>query len=313
MEEKVLVLICFILIGYLFYNQNKIKESMSDVSPDLKDAIKKIYNADVEAIRNLSNVATQLQAGGLTIPGNLTVKGELITESGNFRLGNKDKDQWIFHAPPDDRGGLWISRVQRDGNVNWGNGLNMLTSPDGTQNIGGNFNLIPRGTIVAWTGATPPAGWVLCNGQNGTPDLRGRFIRMFSSDLPQENGAAAGFAGYVVGRKSNPGAVDASIVGNSRSDSSSWIFKMNIGEFGGTDHQVLNVNEMPRHSHPYDDAYFAEAWGNNGRWQNIPGSKTGTDGDNKPFTGRWDTLETGSSWGHNNMPPYWVLAYIMKL
>jgi len=37
---------------------------------------------------------------------------------------------------------------------------------------------IPAGVIVMWSGslATIPAGWALCNGSNGTPDLRDRFV-----------------------------------------------------------------------------------------------------------------------------------------
>lgn len=39
-------------------------------------------------------------------------------------------------------------------------------------------NSIPSGIIAMWSGASNaiPTGWVLCNGQNGTPDLRNRFI-----------------------------------------------------------------------------------------------------------------------------------------
>ena len=39
-------------------------------------------------------------------------------------------------------------------------------------------SIIPSGIIVAWSGneSNIPSGWVLCNGQNNTPDLRGRFI-----------------------------------------------------------------------------------------------------------------------------------------
>lgn len=38
--------------------------------------------------------------------------------------------------------------------------------------------IVPPRTIVAIAGtAAIPAGWAECNGQNGTPDLRGRFIR----------------------------------------------------------------------------------------------------------------------------------------
>lgn len=37
---------------------------------------------------------------------------------------------------------------------------------------------VPVGGIIMWSGsvANIPAGWALCDGQNGTPDLRNRFI-----------------------------------------------------------------------------------------------------------------------------------------
>lgn len=37
---------------------------------------------------------------------------------------------------------------------------------------------IPSGVILAWSGtvANIPSGWVFCDGNNGTPDLRDRFI-----------------------------------------------------------------------------------------------------------------------------------------
>ena len=36
-----------------------------------------IYNADIQAIRNLAEISQKLQRGGITIPGNLTVKGNI--------------------------------------------------------------------------------------------------------------------------------------------------------------------------------------------------------------------------------------------
>lgn len=35
---------------------------------------------------------------------------------------------------------------------------------------------IPKGLICMWSGTTIPTGWFLCDGTNGTPDLRDRFI-----------------------------------------------------------------------------------------------------------------------------------------
>lgn len=39
-------------------------------------------------------------------------------------------------------------------------------------------NIVPIGIIVMWNGSTTniPVGWILCDGTNGTPDLRDRFI-----------------------------------------------------------------------------------------------------------------------------------------
>ena len=37
---------------------------------------------------------------------------------------------------------------------------------------------VPSGVITMWSGAADaiPSGWSLCNGENGTPDLRGKFV-----------------------------------------------------------------------------------------------------------------------------------------
>ena len=42
----------------------------------------------------------------------------------------------------------------------------------------GNASAFVTGMIILWYGDTSniPGGWVLCNGQNSTPDLRDRFV-----------------------------------------------------------------------------------------------------------------------------------------
>jgi hypothetical protein len=53
--------------------------------------------------------------------------------------------------------------------------------------------LVPAGTITAWSGSLVdiPTGWVLCDGQNGTPDLRDRFVLgAGASEQPHAKGEA---------------------------------------------------------------------------------------------------------------------------
>lgn len=40
------------------------------------------------------------------------------------------------------------------------------------------YYMVPKGAIIIWSGALTeiPVGWALCDGTNGTPDLRGRFV-----------------------------------------------------------------------------------------------------------------------------------------
>ena len=82
----ILFVIIFLLIFHQYFN-NGTKEHMADVSStQIADAVKKYYLADVEAIRNLSNIATQLQASGLTVPGNLNTKGQINAQGGDNTL-----------------------------------------------------------------------------------------------------------------------------------------------------------------------------------------------------------------------------------
>ena len=141
------------------------------------------------------------------------------------------------------------------------------------------------GMILIWSGSigSIPSGWVLCNGTNGTPDLRDRFV------------IAAG-ATYAVG--ATGGSADSIVV---------------------THTHTATVTD-PGHSHTFVqmDSYAGSF--NPTALNMIPGGNTvvGTHTSasnivNTNTTGISVTnANTGTSGTGANLPPYYALAYIMK-
>jgi hypothetical protein len=88
--DLVFLIVLGLVVAYVFALY-KI-ETMADVGSldQIKEAVKQVYLADVEAIRNLSEVATKLQAGGLTVPGQLTTN--IINASDNINVSNKTNE-----------------------------------------------------------------------------------------------------------------------------------------------------------------------------------------------------------------------------
>lgn len=138
-------------------------------------------------------------------------------------------------------------------------------------------NSIPPGGIIMWSGTivSVPTGWYLCDGSNGTPDLRNRFI------------VGAGST-YSVG--GTGGSADATLVSHSHTASTSI-----------TD---------PGHIH----STGAAALGGGGAWYNTGGSgvvyQTGSAVTG--ITASTSVSTSGSSPTNANLPPYYALAFIMK-
>ena len=165
-------------------------------------------------------------------------------------------------------------------------------------------NPIPSGLISLWSGsvATIPSGWALCNGSNGTPDLRNRFV---------------------------VGAGDT----------------YSVGGTGGSTTQSLTTGNIPAHTHTVSGV--SGAAGGHSHTINDPGHSHGLTLQNSTFGGSGGgtlaatigsystaaavtgislnavgdhthsfsgtTSSIGSGTAFSILPPYYALAYIMKL
>lgn len=182
-------------------------------------------------------------------------------------------------------------------------------------NLISSLNLLPTGGIILWSGtiATIPAGWALCDGTNGTPDLRNRFIV----------GAGDTYASADVG-----GANSVTVPASSHSHTLT------------VDNHTLTVAQLPAHSHTGWKAGRFQRYGGGDTGLVAPG-ETGDAGSlpevnptpdtsiNSTMTNEPITQEAGGGQGHNhtasaanatidavvleNRPLYFALAYIMKL
>ena len=148
----------------------------------------------------------------------------------------------------------------------------------------------PLGSIIMWCGTTLPVGWVLCDGNNDRPDLSNRFI-----------------------------------VGHGK--------KYKIGDTGGQNEVVLTTAQMPRHSHSMGTSgnhshsafvwtwkhyrSFAGGWGVDKKlkstWAYSGDSRFCLSGNTNSAGNHTHSIwESGSSHAHENRPPYYALAFIMR-
>lgn len=140
------------------------------------------------------------------------------------------------------------------------------------------LRLVPVGGIIIWHGLASaiPSGWALCDGTNGTPDLRGRFVM----------GESETYA-----RNTTGGAVSATPTIS-------------------VNNHTLTEGEMPSHEHSY-----ISQGGGPGSYPTINGPYSGyyTAYDSNPTGGGGSHGHTATSSAVATLPPYFVLAYIKKI
>ena len=81
------------------------------------------------------------------------------------------------------------------------------------------------------------------------------------------------------------------------------------GNTGGTETHQLSIAEMPSHGHPLsvNTVGYSASWNGSAEATAAPGQ-----GRNNGWR-NWNTSGVGGGAAHNNMPPYYVLAYIMRV
>ena len=204
----------------------------------------------------------------------------------------------------------------------------------------GLVGLIPAGIITLWSGAISaiPTGWVLCNGTNSTPDLRDRFV--VGAGTTYAVGATGGANTVTLDATMIPSHTHTVTTTGSTAaagDHSHTFSGTSSGQSATHTHSVSD----PGHSHSFPsplaggpnsgqimrgDVLQATAYsGTNSATTGITIGNASADhthtysGTTSAVTTHTHTLtlsSTASSVGgglaHENRPPYYALAFIMK-
>ena len=147
--------------------------------------------------------------------------------------------------------------------------------------------IVPSGVIVMWSGTTIPSGWALCDGTNSTPDLRNRFI-VGANDVSQAATTTQAGPGF----NATTGAINDTYT---------------PGDTGGKVAHKLTVAEMPSHNHPLSGGDYY--W----RGDESASDDFSFSGSSYELTTSSSVASQGGSKYHENRPPYYALAFIMKI
>lgn len=172
----------------------------------------------------------------------------------------------------------------------------------------------PLGIVQIWAGKTVPAGYELCEGQqlkiSEYPALYTAIGTTYNNAYSYTGARYTTMSGYF----RLPDLRGRFLVGYNASDADYSAY----GRVGGEKKHALTNSEMPSHSHNVRDYYYPEQTTTGGISGNeyVGGNRTGsakTDNDNNYLLYKnHNTDSAGSGYAHENRPPYYSLAYIMR-
>jgi len=152
------------------------------------------------------------------------------------------------------------------------------------QNAPASAPAVPTGCILLWSGSTGsiPATFLLCDGTNGTPDLRDRFLV----------GAGNTYAVNATG-----GSADSIVVTHNHTATSTVTD-------AGHDHDAITQTSGSSSS----GAQFTNSFSGSVNTTSTQMIQTATTG----ITVATTIANAGTSGTNANLPPYYALCYIMK-
>jgi len=172
---------------------------------------------------------------------------------------------------------------------------------------------IPKGLIAMWSGASNaiPAGWAICDGTNGTPDLRDRFVIGAGHNYPVN--AADGHDSHTLSINEMPSHNHGGVTGADGA---------NHTHSGTTGFQ----NQNATHSHTMQVGINGDKGDsgsstlrNYGSWTPFTTNVANTDHTHYFTTDTASANHThtissqGGGQSFSILPPYYALAFIMKL
>ena len=156
------------------------------------------------------------------------------------------------------------------------------------ENTGGDIGL-----IQLWSGSGVPEGYILCDGSQVSI---AEYPELYKA-IGDKYNTASTKAGYI----SVPDLRGRFVVGYDPSDQD----YNTLGNTGGQALVTLTLDQIPPHSHKI--TFKKEKWGDNADKRPFPNHKI-PDSDYSA-----NTQVTGGGRAHENRPPYYVLAYVMKI
>ncbi len=201
--------------------------------------------------------------------------------------------------------------IEGEENINSLYNANNLTV--GNINVGGSFNMMQSGSILMWNNPTVPNGWLICDGTNGTPDLRGRFI-IGCDDNNYKLGAIGGEESHVLTNDEIPSHAHSQVVYDNRSflwevdlngPSCSNVYVSPNLVYGET-HDTIKV--LPESYNPSN--VISEIQKEISNNYLVSGEISNSISSEHDSLG--NEIKVNATMPHNNMPPFYSLIFIMK-